>query len=102
MVTNIDPETEGSGKAAQAQFAAIGKHTYYSQLAESHQDTMHAALMALRHLVDMWSARPVAFSADRAVILIDLARRGKSNFLKCANAANDAAKVCGQPLIPVE
>lgn len=78
------------------QFEALGKYTFYRELAEAHLTCVKICGEVMQEMLER--ARNGAFSVDpvSAQNLFDKARLAREHYQRFAAMANEAAKVCGR------
>jgi len=79
-----------------SEFEALGKYTFYRELAEAHLTCVKVCGEVMQEMLDR--AKTGAFSVDPASAqrLFDKARQAREQYLRFAALANASAKVCGR------
>lgn len=80
-------------------FEALGRYTHYKELAEAHMTGMATGLDGIKDLIERSERCIDAFNLDRMLSLLVLVGRSCEHLKPLIAKANEAAQICGRPMI---
>lgn len=84
------------------EFEALGKYTFYRELAEAHLTCVKVCGEVMQDMIDRGKVGLLAIDTATTLRLLEQARKAREHYQRFAALANSAARVCGRELLAVQ